>query len=111
MKEAKRTKLHVRRGDRVMVIAGDEKGKSGVITQMLIEKERAIIEGLNLVKKAVKPSNKNPEGGFIQKEAGIHISNLMVIDPKSGKATRIGRRLNDAGKLERYAKKSGETIK
>jgi large subunit ribosomal protein L24 len=111
MKEERKTKFHVRRGDRVMVIAGNEKGKTGVIKRMIVEKERAIIEGLALVKKAVKPSNANPEGGFIQKEAGIHISNLMLIDPKTGTPSRIGRRRNAEGKLERYAKKSGETIK
>jgi large subunit ribosomal protein L24 len=111
MKAEKKTKFHVRRGDRVMVISGNEKGKSGVITRVIVEKERAIIEGLALVKKAVKPSNAHPEGGFIQKESGIHLSNLMLIDPKSGQPTRIGRRRNAEGKLERYAKKSGETIK
>ncbi|WP_448519304.1 50S ribosomal protein L24 [Rhodoflexus sp.] len=104
-------KFHVRRGDQVMVIAGDEKGKTGTITKMLVEKQRAIVEGLNVVKRAVKPSNQNPEGGFVEKEASIHISNLMLVDPKTGKATRIGRRKNAAGKLERYSKKSGETIK
>ncbi|MCS6967105.1 MAG: 50S ribosomal protein L24 [Cytophagales bacterium] len=103
-------KFHVRRGDKVMVIAGDEKGKIGTITKIITKKQRAIVEGLNIVKRAVKPSNDNPEGGFIEKEAGIHISNLMLIDPKTGEPTRIGRRRNAAGKLERYSKKSGETI-
>ena len=108
-------KLHIRTGDKVMVIAGNEKGKSGIVTKISREKQRAIIEGLNLVTKAVKPSNENPEGGFISKEAGIHISNLMLIDPKTGKPTRIGRKeVKDAKtgktKLVRYAKKSGEII-
>ncbi|MCU0449403.1 MAG: 50S ribosomal protein L24 [Bernardetiaceae bacterium] len=103
-------KFHVRRGDLVMIIAGDEKGKTGVIKEMIVERHRAIVEGLNLSKKAVKPSNEVPEGGFIEKEMSIHISNLMLVDPKSGKPTRIGRRRNASNKLERYAKKSGETI-
>ncbi len=108
----KHKKLHIRTGDKVMIIAGNEKGKSGIVTKIVREKERAIIEGLNMVTKAVKPSNENPEGGFIKKEAGIHISNLMLIDPKTGQPTRIGRKLDEkTGKLVRYAKKSGEIIK
>jgi large subunit ribosomal protein L24 len=104
-------KLHIRTGDKVTVIAGNEKGKSGIVTKINREKQRATIEGLNLVTKAVKPSNENPEGGFIRKEAGIHISNLMLVDPKTGKPTRIGRKIDaKTGKLVRYAKKSGEII-
>jgi large subunit ribosomal protein L24 len=113
---SKHKKLHVRKGDKVMIIAGNEKGKTGVITKVLREKQRVIVEGLNIVKKAVKPSNENPEGGFVQKEAGIHISNVMLIDPKTGKPTKVGRKEEkDAktgkSKLVRYAKKSGEVIK
>jgi large subunit ribosomal protein L24 len=108
----KHKKLHIRTGDKVMVMAGNEKGKSGIVTKIVREKSRAIIEGLNMVTKAVKPSNENPEGGFINKEAGIHISNLMLIDPKTGQPTRIGRKLDvKTGKMVRYAKKSGEIIK
>lgn len=113
---SKHKKLHVRTGDKVMVIAGNEKGKSGVIAKIDRESQRVIIEGLNLATKSVKPSNENPEGGFIKKEAGIHISNVMLIDPKTGKATRIGRKKEKDAKsgemkLVRYAKKSGEIIK
>lgn len=109
---SKHKKLHIRTGDKVMVIAGNEKGKSGIVTKISRETQRVIIEGLNLVTKAVKPSNDSPEGGFIKKEAGIHISNVMMIDPKTGKTTKVGRKLDEkTGKLVRYAKKSGEIIK
>jgi large subunit ribosomal protein L24 len=104
-------KLHVKSGDKVVVISGDEKGKTGVITTVFKEKQRVIVEGLNLATKAVKPSQSQPEGGFIKKELSIHISNVALVDPKTNQPTRIGRRLNEkTGKLERYAKKSNTTI-
>ena len=77
---------------------------------MLVEKQRAVVEGVNMVSKSTKPSAKHPQGGIIKQEAPIHISNLNVVDPKTGKPTRIGRRLGANGKLVRYAKKSGEEI-
>ena len=104
-------KLHIKKGDTVMVISGEDKGHSGRVLEVLVKEQRAIVEGLNMIKKHAKPSAKNPQGGIISKEAPIHISNLNVVDPKTGKATRIGRRLNENGKLVRYAKKSGEEIK
>ena len=76
-----------------------------------MSKQRAIVEGVNLVKKATKPNAKNPQGGIVEQEAPIHISNLQVLDPQSGKPTRVGRRTNAEGKLVRFAKKSGEEIK
>lgn len=94
-----------------MVIAGDEKGQRGKVLEVLREKDRAIVEGVNMVKKHTKPNAANPQGGIIPQEAPVHISNLMLIDPKSGKPSRVGRRLNNEGKLVRYAKKSGEEIK
>ncbi len=95
-----------------MVISGNHKGERGIIARMLTKKDRAIVEGVNMVKRHVKPSQTNPQGGIIEKEAPIHLSNLMVIDPKTDEPTRIGRRRNpETGKLERYAKKSGEVIK
>lgn len=109
--KVKKAKLHVKKGDTVIVVAGDEKGKQGTITKMHLETQRAVVEGLNMVSKHIKPSANQPEGGVVQIEAPIHVSNLMLIDPKSGKATRIGRRVNTAGKTERYSKKSGEVIK
>ena len=104
-------KLHIKKGDTVYVNAGEDKGKTGKVTKVLVDKQRAIVEGLNMVSKSQKPSAKNPQGGIVKMEAPIHISNLNVVDPKSGKPTRIGRRLNDNNKLVRYAKKSGEEIK
>ncbi|MGC8866494.1 MAG: 50S ribosomal protein L24 [Bacteroidales bacterium] len=104
-------KLHVKKGDVVMVIAGDDKGKQGRILEVQIEKQRAIVEGVNLVSKHTKPNAKNPQGGIIKKEAPIHVSNLMLID-STGKPTRIGRRIDPkTNKKVRYSKKSGEEIK
>ena len=104
-------KLHIKKGDMVQVIAGDNKGQQGKVLKVEVEKQRAIVEGVNLVKKATKPNAQNPQGGIVEKEAPIHISNMQVLDPKSGKPTKVGRRLNDQGKLVRYAKNSGEEIK
>ncbi|HJD53700.1 MAG TPA: 50S ribosomal protein L24 [Candidatus Avibacteroides avistercoris] len=105
------SKLHIRRGDTVYVLAGDDKGRTGRVLKVLVDKNRAIVEGLNMVSKRVKPNAKNPQGGIVKQEASIHVSNLNVVDPKTGKPTRIGRRKNDEGVLVRYAKKSGEEIK
>ena len=104
-------KLHIKKGDTVYVNAGDNKGQQGKVLKVDVEKQRAIVEGVNLCKKATKPNAKNPQGGIIEQEAPIHISNLQVLDPKTGKATKVGRRANAEGKLVRYAKKSGEEIK
>ena len=95
----------------VFVNAGDDKGKTGRVLKVLVSKKRALVEGVNIVSKSTKPNAKYPQGGIVKVEAPIHISNINVVDPKTGKATRIGRKLNDAGKLVRYAKKSGEEIK
>ena len=104
-------KLHVLKGDTVKIISGNAKGKSGKVLEVIPIKYRAIVEGINIVSKHVKPSANNPEGGIEKTEAPIHISNLMVVDPSSGEPTRIGRKPNDKGKLQRYSKKSGEFIK
>ncbi|MDR3127378.1 MAG: 50S ribosomal protein L24 [Tannerellaceae bacterium] len=103
-------KLHIRKGDEVFVNAGDDKGARGRVLQVFIKESRAIVEGIHLVSKHTKPSAKHPQGGIEKKEAPIHISNLNVLDPKTGKSTRIGRKLNAEGKSVRYAKKSGEEI-
>ena len=105
------SKLHIKSGDTVYVNAGEDKGKTGKVVKVLVEKNRAIVEGVNMVSKNQKPNSKNPQGGIVKMEAPIHISNLNVVDPKTGKPTRIGRRLNENGKLVRYSKKSGEEIK
>jgi large subunit ribosomal protein L24 len=104
-------KLHVKKGDLVFVNAGEYKGKQGKVLEVLVKKERAIVEGVNIISRHTKPNAKHPQGGIIKREAPIHISNLMLIDPTSGKPTRIGRRLNENEKLVRYSKKSGEEIK
>ena len=104
-------KLHIKKGDTVMVRSGEDKKKTGTVLKVLVKEQKAIVEGLNMVSKSQKPSAKYPQGGIIKQEAPIHISNLNVVDPKSGKPTRIGRKLNADGKLVRYAKKSGEEIK
>lgn len=104
-------KLHIKKGDMVQVIAGDNKGKQGKVLKVEVSKQRAIVEGVNICRKATKPNAQNPQGGIIEKEAPIHVSNLMVLDPKSGKPTKVGRKADAKGKLVRYAKKSGEEIK
>jgi len=104
-------KLHIKKGDNVYINAGDSKGQSGKVLSVDVAKSRAIVEGQNLVSKHTKPNSKNTQGGIVKQEAGIHISNLQVLDSKSGKATRIGRRTNAKGKLVRYSKKSGEEIR
>ena len=103
------SKLHIKKGDTVKVLTGADKGKTGKITSVDREKERAFIEGINLVSKHTKPSATNPQGGIVKREASIHISNLMVVDSK-GQASRVGRKLNKDGKLVRYSLKSGEVL-
>ncbi|MDZ7737702.1 MAG: 50S ribosomal protein L24 [Bacteroidales bacterium] len=104
-------KLHIRKGDTVIVISGEAKGQRGRILEVDRAKKRAIVEGVNMVSKHTKPNAQSPQGGIIKKEATIHISNLMLVDPSSGDGTRLGRKLNKDGKLVRYSKKSGEEIK
>ena len=104
-------KLHIKKGDTVQVLTGNSKGRKGKVLEVIRAKDRAIVEGVNIVKNHTKPNAKYPQGGIIDQEAPIHISNLMLVDPKTDKPTRTGRRLNDEGKLVRYSKKSGEEIK
>jgi len=94
-----------------MVITGESKGQKGRVLEINRDKNKAIVEGVNMVSKHTKPNAKAPQGGIIKKEASVHISNLMLVDPTTGKPTRIGRKLNDKNKLVRYSKKSGEEIK
>lgn len=104
-------KLHIRKGDTVMIIAGDSKGQQGKVLVIHMEDQTAIVEGVNMVSKHTKPNAKNPQGGIVKKEAPVHISNLKVID-STGKPTRTGRKLDAKGEnLVRYSKKSGEVIK
>jgi large subunit ribosomal protein L24 len=103
------TKLKIRKGDKVVVISGGSKGKEGEVIRVMPQDNKAIVEGVNLVSKHTKPSAKNPQGGIVKTEAPIHISNLALVDPKSGKATRVGYKMED-GKKVRVSKKSGEAI-
>ena len=105
------SKLHIKKNDTVVVLAGEDKGKTGKVLKVLVEKNRALVEGVNVVSKSTKPSAKNPQGGIVKQEAPIHISNLSLVDPKSGKATRVGIKVTEDGKKVRIAKKSGEEIK
>ena len=105
------SKLHIKKGDTVYVNAGNDKGKTGRVLSVLVSKNKAIVEGINVVSKSAKPSAKHPQGGIIKMEAPVHVSNLNLLDPKSGKPTRIGRKKDESGKTVRYSKKSGEEIK
>ncbi len=102
-------KLHIKVGDTVKILSGNSRGQEGKILVIDKKKDRAVVEGQNMIKKHMKPSASNPQGGIVEMESGIHISNLMVVH--NGTASRVGRKLNDAGKLVRYSKKSGEDIK
>ena len=103
-------KIHIKKGDTVKVLSGDDKGQTGKVLKVEVKKYRAFVEGVNLISKHTKPNAKSPQGGIVKKEASVHISNLMLVDGK-GNATRIGRRLGDKDRLVRYSKKSGEEIK
>ena len=104
-------KLHIRKDDTVYVNAGDDRGKTGRVLQVFPDKNRAIVEGVNIRTKATKPSAKHPQGGLIKMEAPVHVSNLNLVDPKSGKPTRVGHAKDDKGRKVRISKRSGEEIK
>lgn len=101
--------MHVKKGDKVVVISGKDKGKQGTILTAYPKKNRVLVEGVNIVKKHSKPSQANPQGGILSLEAAIHVSNVMPIDPKTGKPTRVGYKIEN-GKKVRVAKISGETL-
>jgi large subunit ribosomal protein L24 len=107
--EVMQQKLHIKVGDTVKVISGESNGQEGKILSIDRKKNRALVEGVNIVKKHQKPSAQDPQGGIVEQEAGIHVSNLMVVH--KGQASRIGRKENKDGKIVRYSKKSGEEIK
>ena len=107
--DKKRPKPFLRKGDMVMVVSGSDKGKKGNVVEVILDKQRVIVEDVNIVKKHRKPTQNTP-GGIVEIPAAIHVSNVMLIDPKSGEPTRIGRKVVD-GKSVRFSKKSGEIIK
>jgi large subunit ribosomal protein L24 len=104
-------KLHIKKGDLVFVNAGESKGQQGRVLDVVRKKDRAIVEGVNIVSNHTKPNSASPQGGITKKEAPIHISNLNLIDPSTGKPTRVGRKVNENNKIVRISKKSGEEIK
>jgi len=108
--EKKKAKFHIKTGDTVVVIAGNSKGKQGIVTEVLVEKERAKIEGVAMITKHIKPTAQSPQGSLLQTEGTVHISNLMLIDPATSQPTRTGRRMNENGKLQRYSKKTDKFI-
>ncbi|KAA6443956.1 50S ribosomal protein L24 [Bacillus swezeyi] len=101
--------MHVKKGDKVMVISGKDKGKQGVILAAFPKKDRVLVEGVNMVKKHAKPTQANPQGGILNQEAPIHVSNVMPLDPKTGEVTRVGYKVEN-GKKVRVAKKSGQVL-
>ena len=106
------TKLHIKKGDLVQVISGDDKGKTGLVMKIDLEKGRALVEGINMVSRHKKPTAGDPQsGGIIKKESAVHISNLLLVNPSSGKGERIGRKENATGKLQRYFKSNNEFVK
>ena len=110
-KSNKQQKLHIRKGDTVKVLTGNDRTKTGKVLEIIADKSRAIVEGINIVTKHQKPTAGKPEGGIKKMEGTIHISNLMLVEPGTGKAVRTGRKWNDKGKLQRFSKKTGEFIK
>jgi large subunit ribosomal protein L24 len=107
----KKRKLHIKKGDTVYVNTGEYRGQQGRVLEVIPKENKALVEGVNLVSKHTKPNSDNPQGGILKKEAPVHISNLMLVDPTSGEPTRIGRKKDQNNKLVRYSKKSGEEIK
>jgi large subunit ribosomal protein L24 len=106
------SKIKIKKNDMVMVTTGNSKGVKGKVIKVFVKTLRAVVEGVNLVSKHTKPNAANPQGGIIKKEASVHISNLILVDPKSGKPTKIGKKIDEkTGKLVRYSKKTGELIK
>ena len=104
-------KIKIKKDDTVLILAGTSKGSKGKVVKVMPDNYRAIVEGVNMVSKHTKPNAANPQGGIVKQEAKIHISNLVLIDPKSGEATKIGRKLDEkSGKIVRYSKNSGEVI-
>ena len=103
-------KLKIKKGDNVKVLAGTSKGEVGRIVRVIPKMNRVVVEGVNMIKKHQKPSAANPQGGIVEMEAPIHISNVALVDPSTNESTRVGRKLDDNGNIVRYAKKSGEVL-
>jgi large subunit ribosomal protein L24 len=106
-----RKKYHIKKGDTVIIITGNDKGKQGRVLEIITKKDKAIVEGVNLISKHTKPNASSPQGGIIKKEAPIHVSNLKLVDPSNSKPTRTRKEKNDKGVSVRISKKTGEEIK
>ena len=104
-------KFHIKSGDTVKVISGSSKGQTGKVLRVITDKDRALVEGVNIIHRHNKPSAQSPQGGIVEKEAPVHISNLMLVDPATGETTRTGRKKDENGKTVRYSKKTQEVIK
>ncbi|MDI3257785.1 MAG: 50S ribosomal protein L24 [Kyrpidia sp.] len=102
--------MRIKKGDLVVVISGKDKGKKGRVLAAYPKKQRVLVEGINMVKRHTKPNPANPQGGILSKEAPLHVSNVMIVDPKTGEPTRVGMKILNDGKKVRYAKKSGEIL-
>jgi large subunit ribosomal protein L24 len=103
-------KLHIKKGDTVRVLAGNDRKKEGLVLKIFPKLYRALVEGVHIVSKHKKPTAKKPQGEIMKVEAPVHVSNLMVVNPATGKPERVGRKINEAGKLQRYSKKTGDFI-
>ncbi|MGY3778350.1 50S ribosomal protein L24 [Isobaculum melis] len=101
--------MYVKTGDKVKIISGKDKGKEGIVLKAFPKKDRVVVEGMNMMKKHQKPNTANPQGGILTIEAPIHVSNVMLIDPKTGEPTRVGYKVED-GKKVRVSKKTGEVL-
>ncbi|HEY7460279.1 MAG TPA: 50S ribosomal protein L24 [Gemmatimonadota bacterium] len=102
--------MKLRKGDEVMVVSGEDRGKRGKILRVLRDKNRVVVEGVSFMRRHTRPSQSNPQGGIVEREAPIHASNVMVVDPKSGRPTRVGARVHEDGTRDRVAKRSGEIL-
>ena len=102
--------MKLRKGDEVLVISGEDRGKRGKVLKVFRDKNRVVVEGINFIRRHTRPSRANPQGGIVQREAGVHVSNVMLADPKTGRPTRVGTRVNEDGTRDRVARKSGEII-
>jgi len=112
MESKKNTKkFHIKKGDTVKIISGDSRGKTGKVLSILTKENKALVENINVVSRHTKPTATKPQGGIVKKEAPVHISNLMLVDPATGEATKTGRKADKEGKLQRFSKKTGEIIK
>ncbi|MBA2564772.1 MAG: 50S ribosomal protein L24 [Gemmatimonadetes bacterium] len=102
--------MKLRKGDDVVVISGEDRGKRGKVLRVVREKQRVVVQGVNFIRRHSRPSQANPQGGIVEREAALHVSNVMLVDPRGGRATRVGTRVNEDGTRDRVARRSGEVL-